>query len=91
MSYGLAATETFLKANNFLCIVRAHAVQEEGYFEHFVESQIHKEALSSSHHKGVEPSSEEIDAAIAAQKGSRMPPVITVFSAPNYCNRYTNR
>ncbi|CAN0416450.1 unnamed protein product, partial [Discosporangium mesarthrocarpum] len=62
VAFGLLAVRRFLEANDLLCIIRAHAVQEDGYYRHF------EKAL-----------------------GPGLPPVITVFSAPNYCDRYGNR
>ncbi|CAM9829945.1 unnamed protein product, partial [Phaeothamnion confervicola] len=35
VSFGCAAAERFLAENALLCIVRAHAVQEGGYYRHF--------------------------------------------------------
>jgi diadenosine tetraphosphatase ApaH/serine/threonine PP2A family protein phosphatase len=69
VSFGCSAAERFLKANDLLCVIRAHAVQEMGYYRHF-------------------------EAALRLRRGEDacpgLPPVITVFSAPNYCDRYGN-
>eukprot|EP00903_Cladosiphon_okamuranus_P019652 g18069.t1 len=69
VAFGYLAVRRFLDNNDLMCVIRAHAVQEDGYYRHF------EKALKKR----------DVD-------GDKMlPPVITVFSAPNYCDRYGNR
>lgn len=70
VAFGYLAVRRFLDNNQLLCVVRAHAVQEDGYYRHF------EKALKKRSVAGVD---------------KKLPPVITVFSAPNYCDRYGNR
>ncbi|CAM9254970.1 unnamed protein product, partial [Ectocarpus fasciculatus] len=65
--FGYAAIVAFLQKNDFVCLLRAHEVQEEGFHEHF-QSVI-----------------------VTRRMGKCLPLVITVFSAPNYCDRYENK
>jgi serine/threonine-protein phosphatase 2B catalytic subunit len=59
--YSYSGACKFLQKNDFLAIIRAHEVQQEGY-------KMHQE-----------------------NKKTGFPCVITVFSAPNYCDAYNNR
>ncbi|GBG30617.1 Serine/threonine-protein phosphatase 2B catalytic subunit [Hondaea fermentalgiana] len=67
--YGFRAVVSFLAVNGLVGLIRAHEVQEEGYFYHYVDFQGDGKAGSA------QPT----------------PPVITVFSAPNYTGRYGNK
>jgi serine/threonine-protein phosphatase 2B catalytic subunit len=58
--YSYNAVSVFLKANNLLCILRAHEAEEKGF----------------KFYKTIEKTG--------------FPSVITVFSAPNYCDTYGN-
>ncbi|CAM9578912.1 unnamed protein product, partial [Ectocarpus fasciculatus] len=69
VAFGYLAVRRFLDNNHLMCVIRAHAVQEDGYYRHF------EKALKKR----------EVDG------DKELPPVITVFSAPNYCDRYGNR
>ena len=68
-SFGYRAVTKFLDRNGLLSLVRAHEVQQMGYFEHFNPVSYKKKKSFSER---------------------SIPPVITVFSAPNYCDRYGN-
>lgn len=74
--FGLAAVNKFLKDNDLLALVRAHQVQAEGYYFHYFQDVLGTEITSAGQLK-------EID--------NKMPPVITVFSAPNYQGTYGNK
>lgn len=67
--YGFRAVVSFLAVNGLVGLIRAHEVQEEGYFYHYVDLQ----------------------GANSNNPGQVTPPVITVFSAPNYTGRYGNK
>ncbi|CAM9623025.1 unnamed protein product [Pylaiella littoralis] len=69
VAFGYLAVRKFLDNNDLMCVIRAHAVQEDGYYRHF-EKALKRRDVDG--HK-------------------KLPPVITVFSAPNYCDRYGNR
>ncbi|KAG9401506.1 hypothetical protein AC1031_009367 [Aphanomyces cochlioides] len=67
--YNCTAVYDFLTANNLMCMVRAHEMQDEGYLFHF-----------SS------PAYFDLD----TRPAKEFPPVISVFSAANYCDTYGN-
>ena len=87
-SFGYAAVEQFLKDNNLLTIIRGHSVQKLGAHEHTFfapcKTTMKIPAMRASRflHK--------IPAAEKAEALKRWPPTITVFSAPNYCDRFQN-
>lgn len=35
MAFGYLAVRKFLDNNDLMCVIRAHAVQEDGYYRHF--------------------------------------------------------
>lgn len=35
VAFGYLAVRKFLDNNNLMCVIRAHAVQEDGYYRHF--------------------------------------------------------
>lgn len=35
VAFGYMAVKKFLDNNNLMCVIRAHAVQEDGYYRHF--------------------------------------------------------
>ena len=74
--FGLSAVNKFLKDNGLLALVRAHQVQAEGYYFHYFQDVLGTEITSAGQ-------LQEID--------NKMPPVITVFSAPNYQGTYGNK
>jgi serine/threonine-protein phosphatase 2B catalytic subunit len=81
--FGHKAAAEFLERNGMTSIIRAHEVQREGYLEHYF--LCHKEG---------DPLPEGGDKHIAHRfdVASRTHPlVITVFSAPNYCDMYHNQ
>jgi len=73
--FGLAALQDFLNKNGLVSIIRAHQVQHYGYHYHFQE--LVRSQLSG---KASQVPIDQIT-----------PPVITVFSAPNYCGTYDNK
>lgn len=68
------ACREFLKRNNLLAIIRAHELEEEGFREHFSHSPTEDDSERD----------EDCDSILD------LPPVITVFSAPEYCNTNHN-
>lgn len=44
VAFGYLAVRRFLDNNELLCVVRAHAVQEDGYYRHF-EKALKKRAV----------------------------------------------
>ncbi|TYZ58929.1 hypothetical protein PybrP1_010783 [[Pythium] brassicae (nom. inval.)] len=70
----------FLKRNNLLAIIRAHELEEDGFREHF----------SGPHVKEASGFSAALQERDAPQRIPTLPPVITVFSAPEYCNTNHN-
>ena len=76
--YSEEAADDFLKANNIVSIIRAHEVQELGYQNHFP---------GSDQGKG-EPAGFDMDDTDPTLTPMTLSPVVTVFSAPNYCGRY---
>lgn len=97
-----AAARRFLRRNGLLCLVRAHEVQELGYQAHFLRAQQEVEAGTSAITEEKEESQvncnddENVNDGNTPSpgfgfSGSSLAPVITVFSAPNYCGRYGNR
>jgi len=67
--YGCLAVFEFLSKNDLLSIIRAHELQDEGYFYHFSSQKY-------SH--------------LDKRPNKTFPPVITIFSAANYCDQYNN-
>ena len=75
-NFTFGALTKFLDENHLLCIVRAHEAQEEGY-------QLHRRrnpVQVSTQMRRKRP--HLIDA---------FPAMITIFSAPNYCDTYNNK
>ncbi|KAG5184769.1 Metallo-dependent phosphatase-like protein [Tribonema minus] len=102
VSFGYAAAVEFLERNDLLCLIRAHAVQEGGYYRHFEDAhQRHHQQCSTAEAGGAADAAaaaEGEEAAAAAPplseavlRSRSLPAVITVFSAPNYCGRYGNK
>ncbi|KAG5177649.1 Metallo-dependent phosphatase-like protein [Tribonema minus] len=92
VTFGYSAAVKFLEANDLLCIVRAHAVQENGYYRHFepVLEQLRAAGGGSSAQEAGEEGGGG-GGMLAGVHERPLPAVITVFSAPNYCGRYGNR
>lgn len=59
-------------------VIRAHEVQQYGYAEHWFKQDTLRPPPTD-------------DAAATTEAEQRIPPVITVFSAPNYCDLYQNK
>jgi serine/threonine-protein phosphatase 2B catalytic subunit len=102
--FGYAAIKKFLTDNNLLCMIRAHEVQEQGFARHFdpglLEARLrkhtrHSRNLSSlSFHSDFfseDGGSEYDEFSDSGDEAVEFPPVITIFSAPNYCDRYSNK
>ena len=105
--FGYRAIRRFLDDNHLLCLIRAHQVQEEGYSEHFAWSVEAAAAGGdgappfpsppSIPGRGIAPppapsGPERPCPPLASRLPPRvLPPVVTIFSAPNYCNHYGNK
>ncbi|KAF1323406.1 Calcineurin-like phosphoesterase, partial [Globisporangium splendens] len=83
-TFNETACRAFLKRNELLAIIRAHELEEDGFREHFGRS-------GESQRKGKRSSATDDDGGEAVSSEDVMlPPVITVFSAPEYCNTNHN-
>ncbi|CAM9189634.1 unnamed protein product, partial [Laminaria digitata] len=99
--FGYHAVQRFLRDNRLMYMVRAHEVQEEGFRSHFP-SPAWALAAAAAAAEGDDftdedsdlDSEEEEDAydqVLADTSRHLNPTVLTVFSAPNYCDRYHNK
>eukprot|EP00924_Labyrinthula_sp_SR-Ha-C_P010290 augustus_masked-scaffold_23-processed-gene-2.59-mRNA-1 protein AED:0.37 eAED:0.37 QI:0/0/0/0.5/1/1/2/0/1380 len=73
--FGMAALTRFLQENELKGIIRAHQVQMEGFTYHFQDLAFENPDL-----RGSAKTPEEV-----------CPPIITVFSAADYCGKYGNK
>ncbi|KAH9247052.1 hypothetical protein BASA81_015404 [Batrachochytrium salamandrivorans] len=72
--YGFKALVSFLAVNKLVCLIRAHEVQMGGYRYHFQELTGGGGQHANNKGKSIQMT----------------PPVVTVFSAPNYTGKYGN-
>jgi diadenosine tetraphosphatase ApaH/serine/threonine PP2A family protein phosphatase len=96
-AFGYKALREFLNTNNLVCIIRAHEVQELGYRRHF-EPEIMERRIKMLVRKRLgqypsdgSPERTGNNCSISVGKEKDIPPLITIFSAPNYCDRYQNK
>ncbi|CAN0043368.1 unnamed protein product [Ectocarpus sp. 6 AP-2014] len=101
--FGYHAVQRFLRENRLMYMVRAHEVQEEGFRSHFPSPVWGLAAAAAAAEEGdfsdedSELGSEEeeeansYDQVLADTSRHLNPTVLTVFSAPNYCDRYRNK
>ncbi|CAM9781535.1 unnamed protein product [Pylaiella littoralis] len=105
--FGYHAVQRFLRDNRLMYMVRAHEVQEEGFCSHFPSPVRALAAAVAAAEEGdfsdedSDWDSDEEDSSY--DQASRIqyvladttrhlnPTVLTVFSAPNYCDRYRNK
>jgi diadenosine tetraphosphatase ApaH/serine/threonine PP2A family protein phosphatase len=96
--YGFKAVKDFLDTNRLVCIVRAHEVQEDGFKKHFdpavMELRMKDMLRRRSATKRPDADANNppaVTASSSAGAQTDLPPVVTIFSAPNYCDRYENK
>ena len=51
VAFGYLAVKRFLENNDLQCVIRAHAVQEDGYYRHF-EKALNKRAVGEEGEEG---------------------------------------
>ncbi len=104
--FGYRAAARFLRDNNFIYMLRAHEVQEDGFRSHFSKpcrngsssypNFENDEGKGETKHPLMETTfcidSDDDEPYNVPPPGHHMhPTVLTVFSAPNYCDRYGNK
>lgn len=87
--FGYKALKEFLKTNHLVCLIRAHEVQEDGFKKHFDPAILEAHMKTLLLNKSIEVNSNEAES--YSSKENDFPPLITIFSAPNYCDRYENK
>jgi diadenosine tetraphosphatase ApaH/serine/threonine PP2A family protein phosphatase len=85
--FGYKALKEFLDTNSLVCLIRAHEVQEDGFKKHFDPAILEAHMKSLLSNQSNKLNSHQVD----ATKENDFPPLITIFSAPNYCDRYENK
>lgn len=90
-TYGYKAIREFLDFNGLVCIVRAHEVQEEGYKKHFDPMQIEERIRRLIASRATSDSLNHNYESTVQVGETDFPPLLTIFSAPNYCDRYQNK
>jgi serine/threonine-protein phosphatase 2B catalytic subunit len=102
--YGPEVVASFLQKNGLQMLIRAHELQQDGYLAHFEgftsarspdTGCIKLESLSRQMRQQPETAANrkpDISASGCRSMGSiQLPLVLTVFSAPNYCDKYRNQ
>eukprot|EP00903_Cladosiphon_okamuranus_P010281 g9733.t1 len=100
--FGYHAVQRFLRENRLMYMVRAHEVQEEGFRSHFPSPVWALAAAAAAAEDGdfsdedsdlgsEEEDDDSYDQVLADTSKHLNPTVLTVFSAPNYCDRYRNK
>lgn len=97
--FGYKVLKEFLEVNNFVCIVRAHEVQEEGFRRHYdhrnlqekIKILLKKWCDTMKIFQGETPETLINVISVPFSTSNPIPPMITIFSAPNYCDRYENK
>jgi diadenosine tetraphosphatase ApaH/serine/threonine PP2A family protein phosphatase len=97
--FGYKVVKEFLEVNNFVCIIRAHEVQEDGFRRHFDPKKLQEKikmlleswCQTMSIFKGETPETLMNVISLPYSFKYQIPPMLTIFSAPNYCDRYENK
>lgn len=91
--FGYKALRQFLDDNKLVCLVRAHEVQKNGFKKHFdpivLEARMRDILQRRSASLAVPTTS--FSTISSTDNNFDLPPLITIFSAPNYCDRYENK
>ena len=78
-------------------MVRAHEVQSDGYRRHFEpaiisrRNQLLLQRQAQGGGQGQAAGGQDDSTSSSSDLVETFPPVITVFSAPNYCDKYDNK
>lgn len=88
--FGYKALIDFLDTNKLVCLVRAHEVQKAGFKKHYDPATIEDRMKKLLKSRSSKLETAKPEAAVKYIEGD-FPPLITIFSAPHYCDRYDNR